>query len=416
MKKFDYPKNLDRIFDKLNKNGIKSLIIGGYVRDYFLHLHSKDIDIELYHASSLTQVIKILENFGSVNCVGKSFAVLKLHYKGYDLDFSLPRKDNKIAKGHKGFAITVDNTLSFEEASRRRDFTINAMAYDVIEKKLLDPHHGLEDLKKRCLKAVDLSRFAEDPLRLLRAVGFASRFEFHIEKKLFLLMQSMVKEERLKELPKERVFEEIKKILLKSKKPSTAFYLLKQLNLKEFGFSILFQLEQTYFDKTLQYLDNFSSIKNQTKDYNETVIIMLALLVQHMQKPQEFLLQLTDNKQILKDVLELLTTHFDISQISDFNLLKLAKKINIRRYALYLKALYPDEKKVLFLEEKARKLGVYEKALPALINGDDLIKLGYKPSKNFKKILTFLYNKQLQDTTQTKEELLNFLEEHPFCF
>ncbi|MEO1938479.1 MAG: CCA tRNA nucleotidyltransferase, partial [Sulfurimonas sp.] len=230
MNRFNYPSILDTIFTTLNKKGIKPLIIGGYVRDYFLDIASKDIDIELYNSSSLTQLIKILEQFGSVNCVGKSFAVLKLHYKGYDLDFSLPRKDNKVAKGHKGFVITVDNALSFEEASKRRDFTINAMGYDVIEKKLLDPHKGLEDLQKKCLRAVDLQSFSQDPLRLLRAVGFASRFEFHIEKKLFLLMQSMVKEERLKELPKERVFEEIKKIFLKSKKPSIAFYLLNKLS------------------------------------------------------------------------------------------------------------------------------------------------------------------------------------------
>jgi tRNA nucleotidyltransferase (CCA-adding enzyme) len=416
MKKFDYPKILDKIFDKLNKNNIKPLIIGGYVRDYFLHLHSKDIDIELYNASSLTQVIKILENFGSVNCVGKSFAVIKLHYEGYALDFSLPRKDNKVAPGHKGFVITVDNTLSFEEASKRRDFTINAMAYDVIEKKLLDPHHGRQDLKKRCLRAVDLSRFAEDPLRLLRAVGFASRFDFHIDKKLFVLMQKMVQIKALDELPKERVFEEIKKIFLKAKKPSIAFYLLDELSFKEFGMNELFKLQKEDLQQTLQSLDNFSKIKKSAKDETEVLIIMLALLVQKLPDPQSFLLQLTNNKKILKEVLQLHELSFDLNTEDRVAIAKLAKKINIRRFTLYLEALYPHKEEISHLREEAKKIGVYEKALPALVNGDDLIKKGLKPSKDFQKILTALYNKQLEEDIQTKEELLSFVEVHPSYF
>jgi tRNA nucleotidyltransferase (CCA-adding enzyme) len=409
IKKFNYPNDLQTLFDKLNANNIKALIIGGYVRDFFLNLESKDIDIELYHAVSLTQVIKILENFGDVNCVGKSFAVIKLSYKGYELDFSLPRKDNKTDKGHKGFVITVDNSLSFEEASRRRDFTINAMAYDVMEQKLLDPHNGLTDLKKKILRAVDLETFSQDPLRILRGVGFASRFLFSIEKNLFTLMHTMVEEKALDELPKERVFEEIKKILLKSKKPSSAFLLLQQLNVESFGFSLLFSIEQEKFIKTLDSLDTFAKLKNSSKNSEEIVIIMLALLVQNIQDPEKFLFYLTENKKLLKAVLQLHSITFDLDKMDDYAIYKLATKINIRIYTLYLKALYKNKKEIEVLEKRAQELGVYENALKPLVRGSDLIEKGYRPSADFQKILQKLYEKQLQNKITKKDDLLSFV-------
>ena len=132
---FDYPKYLDKIFDKLNKNNIRSIIVGGYIRDKFLNLNSKDIDIELFGVSTYDELEKILQEFGEVNTVGKSFGVCKLSLKTLDLDFTLPRLDNKIGSGHCGFEIKVDKNLDFKTASSRRDFTMNAIGYDLIEKK-----------------------------------------------------------------------------------------------------------------------------------------------------------------------------------------------------------------------------------------------------------------------------------------
>ncbi|MEO1938654.1 MAG: hypothetical protein ABGW85_08500, partial [Sulfurimonas sp.] len=229
-------------------------------------------------------------------------------------------------------------------------------------------------------------------------------------------MQSMVREEILKELPKERVFEEIKKIFLKSKKPSIAFYLLNKFSFKEFGMKELFKLQKTDLQQTLQSLDNFSKMKQNAKDETEILIIMLALLVQKLPNPQSFLLQLTNSKKLLKEVLQLHELSFDLHTNDKVAIAKLAKKINIRRYSLYLEALYPHKREISHLREEAKKIGVYEKALPALVNGDDLIKQGLKPSKNFQKILTALYNKQLEEDIKTKEKLLSFVEAHPSYF
>ncbi|MCD6173918.1 MAG: CCA tRNA nucleotidyltransferase, partial [Sulfurimonas sp.] len=217
---FEYPNYLQIIFDKLNENKIKPIIVGGYIRDYLLNISSKDIDIELYGINSFEQLEKILEEFGEVNSVGKSFGVCKLSLKNQEIDFSLPRIDNKISSGHRGFDIIINQNLDFKTASSRRDFTINAIGYDVISKKILDPFNGLSDLKNKTLKAVNIEKFIQDPLRVFRAVGFYSRFKLNIDKKLFKICKKMCDDNVLDELPQERIFNEIKKIILKSPKPS----------------------------------------------------------------------------------------------------------------------------------------------------------------------------------------------------
>ncbi|MEJ2415138.1 MAG: nucleotidyltransferase [Sulfurimonas sp.] len=206
MQKFQYPKILEKIFENLNKLDIKPVIIGGYVRDFLLGIKSKDIDIELYNVENIDILENLLQKFGSVNEVGKSFNVIKLCIDDLDLDFSLPRIDSKIAKGHRGFKTTVNSHLDFKTATSRRDFTINAIGYDVVEQKLLDPFGGIEDLKNKELKAVDIEKFGEDPLRVFRAIQFASRFDLEIDKDLLILCEKIVKNNQISYLSKERIY------------------------------------------------------------------------------------------------------------------------------------------------------------------------------------------------------------------
>ncbi|MDQ1337773.1 MAG: hypothetical protein QG617_740, partial [Campylobacterota bacterium] len=170
----DYPDKLNIIFEKLKSHRIRPVIVGGFIRDSLFKIESKDIDIELYGALTFKKLQKILQEFGTVNIVGKSFGVCKLKFEDYDLDFSFPRRDSKIRSGHRGFDVTIDSTLDFKTAASRRDFTINAIGYDVVEKKVLDPYNGINDLKEKILRAVDEKSFAEDPLRVLRAAQFCA--------------------------------------------------------------------------------------------------------------------------------------------------------------------------------------------------------------------------------------------------
>src|ERR1700712_956643 len=149
-------------FAALRAAGGAPRLVGGCVRDWLLGLEPKDFDIEVYHLDYETMG-RALAPFGPTDLVGRSFGVLKVRLNGLEYDFSLPRRESKTGAGHRGFAFSPDSTLTEVEAAARRYFTINAIAYDPFENRLLDFHHGAEDLKNKILRHTS-SAFTEDPL------------------------------------------------------------------------------------------------------------------------------------------------------------------------------------------------------------------------------------------------------------
>ncbi len=411
MKSFNYPKELQKVFDKLFSNNIKAIIVGGFVRDYFLNIESKDIDIELYGIDNLEVLTQLLEQFGTTNSVGKSFGVCKLNYLGYDLDFSLPRRDSKVERGHRGFKIVVDTTLDFSTAAKRRDFTMNAIGYDLSTNEILDPFHGIEDLQKSILRAVDLEQFDEDPLRFLRAVVFSVRFDLTIEQQLFNKLQTMMQQHALNELPRERIFEEIKKLFLKTEKPSQGFHLLEEVG--AFVFFNEFQcLTQPQKKQIFQSLDNAVKYTQDLTD-EEKLTLMLALITSAFTPTEQesFLNKLTNNKKMLRDIKKITAIEFDLHNQTPYNIYKLAQNIDIWFYLRYLKARCDKKEmsKIESLESKAKALGVFREKLKPFIIGKDLILLGKKPSAQFSKILNEIYEKQMQGEIKSKEEAIKIL-------
>jgi tRNA nucleotidyltransferase (CCA-adding enzyme) len=158
--------------------------------------------------------------------VGEAFTVYKL---GSDLDVSLPRRERKTGRGHRAFVIDGDPTMSVEDATRRRDFTVNAILRDPLTDELIDPFHGLNDLESSVLRAVSSETFVEDSLRVLRAAQFAARFEFEIDEATVALCRQI----DLSDLPPERVWGEIEKLLLQAQRPSLGFKWLLKLTALE---------------------------------------------------------------------------------------------------------------------------------------------------------------------------------------
>ena len=197
----------------------RALLVGGFVRDALLGRETTDADVEIYGVPRDRLEALVAGMFpGRVNTVGRSFGVLKIHLATQiDLDVALPRSDSKMGAGHRGFAVQGDPFLDFTEASRRRDFTVNALACDPLTGELLDAHGGLDDLASRTLRAVDPRTFPEDPLRVWRAFQFAARLDFRLDPDTFALLTSMVRRGDLAELSKERVTDEIKKLLAASR-------------------------------------------------------------------------------------------------------------------------------------------------------------------------------------------------------
>lgn len=408
----DYPNELNIIFDKLYKLNIKPIIIGGYIRDSLLNIESKDIDIELYGVSSLKKIEKILQEFGSVNSVGKSFGVCKLSFKNLSLDFSLPRVDSKVSSGHTGFKIKIDKNLNFKTATSRRDFTINAIGYDVREKKILDPFNGKKDIKNRTISAVDIEKFADDPLRILRAIQFSSRFNFSLDDKLCKKCKTMIEKRLLNELAKERIFGEIKKILLKSSKPSIGFSLLKKLNALSYFFelSTLTDNEYKHILLSLDLLSSYAIKNNKVK-----ITLGLTLLCYYFSKEntEKFIHRLSDEKELIKNVSILLKNKniIDLKNITNYEIYKLATKVNIEIFSIFLKSINLGKKdsEIEKLIKRAKKLNVLDKKADAILTGKDIISLGVSPSSRFSDILDKAYNAQIMDKFNNHESAIKWL-------
>ncbi|MDB6166720.1 MAG: cca [Lacunisphaera sp.] len=208
----------------LRTAGGRPRLVGGCVRDWLLGLEPKDFDIEVY-GLDYEAMGRALAPFGPTDLVGRSFGVLKVRLEGAEYDFSLPRRESKTGAGHRGFAVAPDPELTEAEAAARRDFTVNAIAYDPLEDRLIDPHGGAADLKKKILRHTGPA-FVEDPLRVLRAFQLAARFEFTLAPETAALGRSI--SASYAELAVERVWGEWDKWATKSVKPSLGILVLKQ--------------------------------------------------------------------------------------------------------------------------------------------------------------------------------------------
>lgn len=199
----------------------RALLVGGCVRDVLMDREPKDWDLEVYgiDPASLRQ---LLEKFGDVNVVGEAFTVYKL---GRNLDVSLPRRERKSGRGHRAFVIEGDPAMSIAEATSRRDFTINAILQDPLTGELIDPCNGRADIESKMLRAVSTATFAEDSLRVLRAAQLAARFEFDIEPQTMELCRAI----DLSDLPPERIWGEMEKLLLEARRPFIGLDWLREL-------------------------------------------------------------------------------------------------------------------------------------------------------------------------------------------
>jgi len=199
-------------------------VVGGSVRDWLLGLEPKDIDVEVLGVDFET-LHRVLAPFGATNVVGQSFGVIKLRLDGAEYDFSLPRRESKTGSGHRGFAVEPEPNLSDSEAAARRDFTVNAIAYDPFTGALIDPHGGERDLRARVLRHTSAA-FTEDPLRVLRAFQLAARFDFTLAPETVALCRSI--KGSYTELPVERIWGEWAKWAEKSQKPSRGLAVLQE--------------------------------------------------------------------------------------------------------------------------------------------------------------------------------------------
>ena len=450
------PKIIKTISAKLSEENAQAIVVGGAVRDHFLELPCKDYDIEVYGLEKIETLEQILSYYGSVNLVGKSFGILKFVYEGEEYDFSFPRREQKIAIGHKGFDVVCDGFMSFEEAALRRDFTINALGYDVEQEVFLDPFGAKEDMESKRLRHISSKTFVEDPLRVYRAVQFAARFGYTLDKETFALCENMVKDGLFDELPKERVYTEFTKLLLKSKKPSIGFELMRELGITKRHFPELHALigvpqspiwhpEGDVWVHTLMCVDKMVTLKRG--DEKHDLKMMFAILCHDLGKathtqvtlekisaigheraglePTERLMyRLTNEHDFIKSLLPLVEHHLAPSiyfrgKAKDSTIRKLATKVNIEELVTVARADFLGRTTEASLKgvyeagdwllKKAEELDVYREPLKPLLQGRDLIELGYTPSKEFKSLLNSVYNEQIEGRIESRSEAIEFI-------
>ncbi len=222
---FPIPPDLRAMLGAL-RSPARPRLVGGCVRDWLMGHEPKDFDVEV--AGVDFEVLhRALAPFGATDVIGRSFGVVKVRsaVTGGDYDFSLPRRESKTGSGHRGFAVAPDATLSDADAAARRDFTVNAIAFDPADGAIVDPHGGQGDLRARVLRHTSPA-CSEDPLRVLRAFQLAARFDFSLDPGTAALCRAMV--DTYRELPVERVWGEWDKWALKAVKPSRGLEVLEQ--------------------------------------------------------------------------------------------------------------------------------------------------------------------------------------------
>ena len=283
----ELPRNVIELSQAIHDAGGRALLVGGCVRDELMGARPKDWDLEVYNLAA-DRVREVLDQFGPVNVVGESFTVYKL---GQHLDVSIPRRERKTGHGHKGFVIEGDPSMSVVEALRRRDFTINAILQDPLTGELIDPHNGQVDIDRRVLRAVSSDTFAEDSLRVLRAAQFAARFQFEIDADTVALCREI----DLTDLPAERIWGELEKLLMQAQHPSVGLEWLRRLGAIEKLFPEIQSLigvpqdpewhpegdvfvhTQLVIDRARELIDDLS--------YPRSVTVMLAALAHDFGKP-----------------------------------------------------------------------------------------------------------------------------------
>lgn len=427
------------------------MLVGGCVRDELMGIEPKDWDLEIYGIEP-KDLREILDGFGRVDAVGEAFTVYKI---GQDLDVALPRREKKIGRGHKGFVVEGDPQMSFEEAAKRRDFTINAILKDALTGEIIDCYGGQADIKNKILRVVSRETFAEDSLRVLRAAQFAARFEFEIEAET----QEICRAIDLTDLPKERIWGELEKLLLKAAKPSIGLQYFYDLNIANQLFPELVALvgvpqepewhpEGNVDVHTLMVTDEARKLIDDLP-YAKQVTVMLGALCHDFGKPAttkffdgrwrshahdeagvaptiSFLDKLgiytLNGFDVREQIIQLVRYHltpgmFYKSQPGDGAFRRLARKVEpdlLYRVAkadslgrnpewLPKKKWFKAEEQEWFIK-RIRELNIEHEAPKPILMGRHLIELGLKPSPQFGKILEAVYELQLDGKITTLDE------------
>ena len=448
------PELVREIAQAVLDEGGRALIVGGWVRDQLRRQPSKDIDLEVFGIPQ-DRLAELLRGLGRVEAVGQSFPVYKVVRPGSGddaIDVALPRRESKKGRGHRGFEVVGDPFMSVEDAARRRDFTVNAIFWDPLTGAYEDPFHGRDDIERRILRAVDLNTFGDDSLRVLRAVQFAARFEFALHDDTAALCRRIP----LDDLPAERIWGELEKLLLQAARPSIGFALALDLGAIDRLFPELRPLvgceqepewhpEGDVWTHTLMVIDQTRAL-NGDVDRPRLITLMLGAVCHDLGKPPttaviDGRIRSLDHEQAGVEpalaLLDRLNVHsidgFDVrgqviglvahhlkpgmfhkaGNVGDGAFRRLAQKVDLELLARLARADCLgrsggfDCSAMDWFIDRARALGVEHRPPPPLLLGRHLLALGISPGPAVGEILKQVYEQQLDGDIRTLDEAID---------
>lgn len=473
------------IAQAIHEKGGRAFFVGGKNRNHFMkqmgypfaEKEDKDIDMEVYFLPKEV-LAQILSQFGEIDYVGRSFGVFKL--KHTNIDIALPRREvqakilhnertiilpHHIDKveienmypnykikicpeesfGHKDFIIVSDPFMSFKEAAERRDFTMNSIMVDVLSGEVLDPFNGVRDIKNRLIRATNPKAFVEDSLRVYRAIQFSARLNFHIEENTKRLCQQV----DLSSLPKERVYAELEKLLMKSEKPSIGLRYMEELGILRYHPLLKTMVdcpqepthhpEGSVWNHALMVVDEAAKRKHESKN---PVSFMWAALLHDIGKPAtteardgkittynhdkkgkelavDYLKTITNDKRLISEVATLVEHHMkpilyykSKDNITDGAFRKLSTKVDLKELILLSTCdrlgrknidTHKEESELLWFKNRCSSLNILEEKPKPIITGKLLLTLGYKPGPRMGKIIKEAYQTQLEKNWDEKQ-------------
>lgn len=434
------PLRLLEIAGEINQAGGQAYLVGGWVRDYLLGRPSQDFDIEVY-GLEMEKLFNILTRYAKPNLVGKAFGIITMRIDGRVYDFAFPRTENKTGPGHKGFSVSPDPHLDFPQASSRRDFTINSMGLRLPEMELVDPHGGRLDLEARVLRHVSPA-FSEDPLRVLRAVQFAARFELDIHPET----QALCRRLSLAELPMERIQGEFRKLLLKADRPSIGMEWMRKLGLldhfPELKALIGVQQEPEWHPEgdvwthNNMVLDEAARLRREEYGEFDNLALMLGALCHDLGKPlatvfsdgrwrspghdvrgeaptRSFLERITRETALVETVVVFVREHLKPAllynarhEVKPSAIRRLALKVDIEKLVRVARADHfgrttPDALARQFpagdwLLEQSRRLDVLDNRPKPYLTGKHLLSMGMKPGPEMGRLIAESFELQLE--------------------
>lgn len=394
--------------DAIKKAAGQVYVVGGSVRDHYLGKDSKDVDL-LVRNIPLDKIESILNKFGKVDVVGKSFGVIKFIPNDVDLDepidIAIPRTERPMTekekdakeketgerpKGYQAFVTDSDHTLEIKKDLERRDFTINAITKDS-KGKLYDPYKGMQDLKRKIIRMVSPHSFVDDPLRMLRAVQFAARFGFKIEDNTFKAI--VANAHKIKEISPERILIELEKIISKGN-PFLGFNILQKTGLYKEIFGFEFKGNPAMVNSAKR-LSEFLYAITQRDSYQspDTLhsLFLKKLKIENETAAEIYCLELAWHKPKTRSRYE--------SRLLGSNMFKQTAN------CFKLKML-PDDILKTFKEFNS---GLPKQMKELAINGNDLMSLGFKGKEIGEKqklIMSMIYQNKLKNS---KTEILQYL-------